>query len=253
MSRALLDAVGAHDGIVSIVGAGGKKTTLYALAAAHPGPVGVTATVFMTKFSRRLGGHEIISAVPDLAQEIARSAGQYRVIAWARPSEKSGRVAGITPEEVPVTHRAGGFAVTLVKADGARMRSIKAPDRDEPVLAAGTGRVIAVVSAAAIGQPLGDHVAHRPERVAAITGLQAGEPITAEAVGRLLAAEQGALKDVGDAVVVPVINAVDDMEHRMQAEEAARVALAETDRFDRVVLTSHKDRNEPLVAVIERS
>ncbi len=253
MSRALLEALEAHRGIVCIVGAGGKKTTLYALAAAHPGPVGVTATVYMTKFSRRLGGHEIVSAVPDLAQEIARAAGQYRVIAWARPSEKSGRVAGITPEEVPITHRAGGFEVTLVKADGARMRAIKAPDHDEPLLAAGTDRVIPVVSATAIGQRLDERIAHRPERVAAVTGLQPGEPITAETIGHLLASEQGALKDIGDAAVVPVINAVDDMEHRMQAEQSARIALAETDRFDRVVLTSHKDRMEPLVAVIERS
>ena len=252
MSRALLDALGAREGIACLVGAGGKKTTLYALAAAHPGPVGVTATVMMPKFSRRLGGHEIVNAVPDLAPEIARAAGQYRVIAWARPSEKSGRVAGIAPAEVLACHRAGGFALTLVKADGARMRQIKAPADDEPVLAAGTGLVIPVVGAGAIGRPLDDRVAHRPERLAAVTGLQPGAEITAESVGRLLSADQGALQGVGEARVVPVINAVDDGGRRALAEQAARVALDASDRFDRVVLTSHKDRAEPLVAVIER-
>lgn len=253
MSRALLDALGADRGIVSIVGAGGKKTTLYALAGAHPGVVGVTCTVFMAKFSRRLGGHEIVSAVPDLSQEIARAAGNYRVIAWARPSDKPGRVGGVGPEEVLKCHQAGGFDLTLVKADGARMRAIKAPDPDEPVLATGSGRIVPVVSAAAIGARLDDTIAHRPERVAAVTGLEPGAAITAEAVGRLLASENGALKDAGDAAVVPVINAVDDDERRHLAEQAACFALDATDRFDRVVLTSHKDRAEPLVAVIERS
>ena len=229
MSRALLDALGADRGIVSIVGAGGKKTTLYALAGAHPGRIGVTCTVFMTKFSRRLGGHEIVSAVPDLSAEIARAADSHRVIAWARPSDKPGRVGGVDPEVVLRYHEAGGFEVTLVKADGARMRAIKAPDPDEPVLATGTGRIIPVVSAAAIGAPLDDTIAHRPERVAAVTGLVPGAAITPEAVGRLLASDQGALKDAGDAAVVPVINAVDDDERRGLAEQAARFALDASD------------------------
>jgi len=252
MSRALVDAVGAVEGIVSIVGAGGKKTTLYALAGAHPGRVGVTTTVFMAKFSRRLGGHEIVSAVPDLTQEIAVAGRRNRVVAWARPSDKSGRVGGVTPGEVLAAHDAGGFDVTLVKADGARMRAIKAPESDEPVMAHGTTLVLPVVSAAAIDQPLNDTIAHRPERIAALTGLQANEPITPEAVGILLAADNGALKDVGDARVVPIINAVDNARLQEAAEHAARTALDATDRFDRVVLTSHRGRDEPLVAVIER-
>lgn len=252
MSQALLDAIGAERGIVSIVGAGGKKTTLYALAGAHPGKVGVTTTVFMTRFSRRLGGHEIVSEVPDLSPEIAQAGRQNRIVAWARPSDKSGRVGGITPAEVLAAHRAGGFDVTFVKADGARMRAIKAPGSSEPVLAEGTTLVIPVVSAAAFGRPLNDTIAHRPERLASVTGLHPDETITPEAVGRLLASPEGTLKNVGEARVVPVINAVDDAETRMQAERAARYALDASNHFDRVVLTSHRDRDEPLIAIIER-
>jgi len=252
MSLALVDALGAREGIVSIVGAGGKKTTLYALAAAHPGRVGVTTTVFMAKFSRRLGGHEIVSAVPDLSQEIAVAGRRNRIVAWARPSEKPGRVGGVTPGEVLAAHDAGGFDVTLVKADGARMRAIKAPEADEPVPADGTTLVVPVVSAAAFGQPLNDTIAHRPERIAAVTGLQPNATITLEAVGALLASPQGALKDTGEARVVPVINAVDTASLHEQAARAARAALDATDRFDRVALTSHRGRDEPLVDVIGR-
>ena len=41
----LLDALEAHSGLVCFVGAGGKKTILYRLGAAHPGRVGITATL----------------------------------------------------------------------------------------------------------------------------------------------------------------------------------------------------------------
>ncbi|MDZ7829897.1 MAG: selenium cofactor biosynthesis protein YqeC [Halofilum sp. (in: g-proteobacteria)] len=252
MSRPLVEALGADRGIVSIVGAGGKKTTLYALAAAHPGRVGVTTTVFMAKFSRRLGGHEIVSAVPDLSQEIAVAGRRNRIVAWARPSDKPGRVGGVTPGEVLAAHDAGGFDVTLVKADGARMRAIKAPEADEPVPADGTTLVVPLVSAAAFGRPLNDTIAHRPERIAAVTGLQPNATITPEAVGILLASENGALKDIGDARVVPIINAVDDARLQEAAERTARAALDATDRFERVVLTSHRRRQEPLVDIIER-
>jgi probable selenium-dependent hydroxylase accessory protein YqeC len=251
----LIDALGAREGIVCAVGAGGKKTTLYALIGEHDGRIGLTATVFMTKFSRRLGPHaEIVSDAADLTEEVRAAAARERIVAWARPTEKSGRVAGIEPESVAACHGAGGFDVTYVKADGARMRGIKAPREDEPALPAETDLVLPIVAASVIGQPLDADTAHRPELIGPITGLAAGAAITAEAVARLLASSQGGLQGVpASARVVPVINAVDDADTESEARRAAEMALQYSDRFDRVVLTRHhKSRSDPVVAVIER-
>ena len=109
--------------------------------------------------------------------------------------------------------------------------------------------MIAVVSAKAIGAPLSEDVAHRVERVQEITGAAAGERLTPEHVARTLASERGALKDVGDAAVVPVINMVDDTEREELAREAAQIALQMSDRFERVVLTSTR-RSEYVVDVV---
>ena len=46
----LIDALGAHSGIVCAVGAGGKKSVLYQLAREHPGRYALTATVHTTVF-----------------------------------------------------------------------------------------------------------------------------------------------------------------------------------------------------------
>ena len=253
MSGALLDVLEAREGIVCAVGAGGKKTTLYALADAHPGRVAYTATVFAARFPRRLQAHALITDRADLPAALASTQTHTRV-AYARPTEKPGRVAGVEPELIADCHRQGGFALTLVKADGARMRAIKAPAEDEPVIPTDARTVLILVSAAAIGQPLDERIAHRPERLAAVTGLAPGAAITPEAVGRLLAADAGGLQGVpAGATAIAVINAVDDSERHKASEQAARVALDGSDRLARVVLTSHRGGTDPLVARIDRA
>jgi probable selenium-dependent hydroxylase accessory protein YqeC len=69
-------------------------------------------------------------------------------------------------------HREGSFAVTYVKADGARMRLVKAPQDDEPVLPGGATNVVPILSARAIGEPLTSRIAHRVERIERVTGVE---------------------------------------------------------------------------------
>lgn len=251
MSEGLLDALEARTGIVCAVGAGGKKTTLYALAGAHAGRVGITTTVMMATFSRRLDAGRLITDDTDMATAVANAAAEHRRVAFARPSAKSGRVAGIDGDAVAACHGAAAFDATYVKADGARMRSIKAPRDDEPLIPARAEVVLPVVSAAAFGAPLDENIAHRVDQLAAVTGLQRGRAITPAALARLLASDPGALQGVPrDAIVIPVINAVDDALRHDQARQAAREALGQTQRIRRIALTSHT-RGEPLVDVIE--
>ncbi|MDZ7786622.1 MAG: selenium cofactor biosynthesis protein YqeC [Halofilum sp. (in: g-proteobacteria)] len=192
-----------------------------------------------------------------MSSEVQAAAGRERMVAWARPTEKSGRVAGIGVDEVAPCHAAGGFDVTYVKADGARMRGIKAPRADEPALPAERHhRCCPIVAATVIGRPLDETAAHRPERVAAVTGLSRRRADHGRRRWRsLLASPEGALQGVPAAArVVPVINAVDDAAtRRARRPPRRRLALAASARFDRVVLTCHhKSRTDPLVAIIER-
>jgi probable selenium-dependent hydroxylase accessory protein YqeC len=248
--QALLEALAATRGLVALVGAGGKKTTLYRLARAHLGRIGITATVAIPPFPEDLGAHVIVagtSALPTLVAE----AQQHRIVAFARPSDKPDRLAGLPPGEVRRIHESAGFDVTLVKADGARSRWIKAPDPDEPQLPEGVDTVIPVVSARAIGERLREDIAHRVDRITAITGAQPGDIITPDLVARLLADEQGALKGAGKATMVPLINMVDNDEIAVVARQAARWALALTRRFDRVILAS-MNAESPLVEIVAR-
>jgi probable selenium-dependent hydroxylase accessory protein YqeC len=246
----LLELLCAQSGIVCATGAGGKKSVLFAIAARHPGRVAFTTTVHSLPPPDSLGARVVIAPAERLAEEI-RALGDAPFVAYACPGDKPGRLTGVPADMIDRLHAALGFDLTLVKADGARMRWVKAPADDEPVLPPGITTLIPVLSARALGEPLAERIAHRVERIAALAGATPGEAFLPAHAARLLASDQGLLKGAGAARVVPVINMVDDPERLRLATETAEQALALTTRFDRVVLARLKDP-APVVAVIER-
>jgi probable selenium-dependent hydroxylase accessory protein YqeC len=213
--------------------------------------IGLTCTVSMGPPPGSLVDARLVAAPDRLLAEVPALARRERRVAYAQPSAKPGRVGGVTGEVIARLHHAGDFTVTLIKADGARMRWIKAPRADEPVLPEGVTTVLPVISIRALGRPLDPTIAHRIERVAAVTGVAAGEPLAPIHLARLLTSGQGALQRSGDAMVVPVVNMVDDPVRQAAAREVARLALAASNRFERVVLTS-MIAADPVVEVVGR-
>jgi probable selenium-dependent hydroxylase accessory protein YqeC len=242
----------ARNGLICVVGAGGKKTTLHRLVEAHlaagTARIGLTCTVAMAPPPKWLG-EPVIAAGAELKDALDRLGRDRRVVVYAQPSAKPGRIGGVPPEDLAKLHDEGRFEVTLIKADGARMRWIKAPEMREPVLPPGIATVLPLVSAKVFGQPLSEATAHRLERISAVTGARLGEPVTPEHVARLLSSEQGALQGVGSATVVPTVNMVDDQATREAARAAARLALATSRRLARVVLAS-MITPDPVVEVV---
>jgi len=247
----LLDLFQARRGVICAVGAGGKKSTLYNLVARHPGRVALTATVFTAHFPDHLGLTSVIAEETQLPARLAALTETSR-IGFAAPSDKPGRYSGIAAKLVSRLHADTGREATFVKADGARMRFIKAPKEGEPVLPPDCSTLVCVLSARALGRPLSDKIAHRLEHVSVVTGLQAGGVVEPRHLARLLVSDAGLLSGSADCTVVPVINMVDDTDKEGLAREAARIALAETGRFNKVILASMRITDQPVVAVIER-
>lgn len=250
MSIELLSVFHAHKGIVCCVGAGGKKTTMYRLAAEHGGRVGITTTAHIEYFPRTLPATRYIAPEDELLRNI-KADQSSRIIAFAQPSERRGRRAGIAPESVQQFRQAGRFNLLLIKADGARGRLLKAPADHEPPIPVCADTVIAVISARAIGKRLTAKVVHRIERITAVAGLEENGRILPVHIARILASEHGALKNTGTARVIPLINMVDDGEREILARTAAQEALSMTGRFDYVVLAAMRNAS-PIVDVISR-
>jgi probable selenium-dependent hydroxylase accessory protein YqeC len=226
----LIEALSADVPLVCVVGAGGKKTTLYALANRLDRAV-VTATVRIPIFDDHVADVRVtrdpVGALRD---------NDDWPLGLVPERERDDRYLGYDRETVTAIRATSGHGPVLTKADGARTRLLKAPDEREPQIPATADTVVPVASARVVGEPLTDEHVHRPERVADLTDLAVGDTIRAEDVGAVLASRQGGRKRVPpSATVVPLVNMVDDDE---LAATGRRIAEAIHDRADvpRVVL-----------------
>lgn len=247
----LLDLLEARDGVVALVGAGGKKTTLYRLAAEHAGPVAVTTMVRMAPFPAGFEGVRIVDERAGLLKRVPQAAARQRCVAYAMPEDRPGRLSGVSPELVARLHRQGGFRATLTKADGARTRWLKCPRAEEPRLPQEVTTVVPLVSARAFGCPLDDRIAHHPEACADELGLAEGRELLADDVAALMSDLARRCHVHEEVRVVPVINMVDDPELERAARAVAVRLLDREPTIKRVVLGA-MNRPEPRVGVVER-
>lgn len=250
MTHDLIDVFEARNSIISCVGAGGKKSTMFRLAEAHTGRVGITATAHIEFFPKTLKAKSYIADEPELLQAIENDQVSEK-IAFAKPSSRFGRRAGISPDAVKRFRKAGNFDLLVIKADGARGRFIKAPAEHEPVISPDTDIIIPVVSAKVIGLLLNNDIAHRVEQISQVCGLKQEDEIEPIHIARLLSSPSGLLKNTENKKVIPLINMVDNPELEMLAREAAQEALKLSSRFDKVVLASMK-QEQSIISVISR-
>jgi len=248
MSR-LHDALHAGTGIVCAVGAGGKKSTLYRLLADHPGRAAFTASVYTTFLPETLAARQLIAPEAALREAVLACGDQAKIV-YLQPGDKPARLCAVSIDLLQSLHEQAGFDATYVKADGARMRWIKSPRHDEPMIPPRASTVLVLASARALGERLDPRIAQRVELIEQISGARSGQVLQPRHLASLLTSEQGLLKGTAGFDTVPVINMVDDAPRRRLAVRAAELALAQTDRFTQVVLTCMKREGDPLVEVI---
>jgi probable selenium-dependent hydroxylase accessory protein YqeC len=248
LAGALFDpAVAFHDRqsdsrrLVAFVGAGGKKTAIRRLIEeGRDRDLSVAYTT--TTHTPPLSGFETCLVPAEEFPDALATASTPTLFAsreLADPARADRKVRGYEPAVVDAAFAASGVDWLLVKADGARRREFKAPGPDEPVVPRRATHVVAVASVAAVGDPLTDRTVHRPDRVAAVTGLAVGDRITPAAVGRVLASEAGGLKAVPDgATPVPLVNKADTPTGQSAARTAIETALELSPRFERGLVTS---------------
>lgn len=247
----LLDALHARSGVICMVGAGGKKSTMYRLAQAHKGRVAVTTTVHIPPFPEWLDPDPVVADEPDLEARVLERAPRRTPLAYATRTDKPGRFGGVGPATVARLHAQAPFDVTLVKADGARRRQLKGPGGRQPIVPEETATVVLAVSARTVGAPLDPRLAHYVDEIAELLGVRPGSVLGPQHVAQTLAAYlEGGWLPRG-ARVVPLINMAEDRGTREAARAVAEALLERAPRVEQVVV-AHVLGDEPLVAVVRR-
>lgn len=233
-------ALGLDDGLTAVVGAGGKKSTMYAVAPTLDRAV-VTTAVRIPPFEEQVGTF-LETTDPLSALE--------SVTEWPvglAPTYEETRYLGYDFDTLAAIAASPLTQAVFVKADGARNRELKVPGADEPKVPPAADRVLGLASARVVGNPLTEEYVHRVDLVSDLTGIDRGEEITADAVATVLSSPEGTENGVPEsAEFIPVLNKVDDPTIRETAREVADLVL-DRGRADRVALTQLRGREEPLV------
>jgi probable selenium-dependent hydroxylase accessory protein YqeC len=169
--------------VVAVVGAGGKTTLVYALAAearARGWRVLVTTTTHMGTLPEATTGPVLVESdgVADARIEAAlREHGRATILGRRVRADK---LEGLAPERVDALRSHADLV--LIEADGARSRSLKAPAAHEPVVPASATVMVVLAALDVLGTPAGGALVHRPEIVGRLSGLDPDDPVTEDAL-----------------------------------------------------------------------
>jgi molybdenum cofactor cytidylyltransferase len=217
--------------LVAIVGGGGKSSLMFALAERLRGRGVMTTTTRI--FAEQMGRAAETCTLDDAnwRAQLDRVESALLVVGHVEGE----RAMGVPPELPAEMLAHSRIDWVVVEADGSRMLPVKAPASHEPVVPIGTTLLVPIVGADALSRPIAE-IAHRPERVCAITGLADVDTLTPAALAVLLTSPEGGLKNAPSAGRVAVlINKVESAAEYALAREAANQILR-TPAVERVAI-----------------
>jgi len=207
--------------LVAIVGGGGKSSLMFALAAQLSGRGVMTTTTRI--FSEQMSSAAEVCTLAEADWRARLDAFESGLLVVG--SVEGERAVGVPPELPAEMLAHPRVDWVVVEADGSRMLPVKAPGPHEPVIPVGTTLLVPIVGIDALSKPIVE-VAHRPERVCAITGLAPEDSLTPAALARLLTSPEGGLKNAPSARRVAIlINKVESAAESALAREAAESIL----------------------------
>lgn len=240
--------------VISLTGAGGKTTLMYALAKdlSSDGRLAITTTT--TKIlppSEQDSELLLLDSEDSLIDKASDLRGRHHVITIAGKSLGSGKLEGVSTDLVDRMSSMGGISGIIVEADGSARRSLKAPNATEPVIPGSTTLVVAVAGMGTVGCPLDEQYVFRSAIAADLLGVPAGTIIGPAEIAGLITHPQGIPKGApSQARIVPFLNQVDLQGDLAVAKSTAKAILgARHPQIKRVVIGEARKKEFLVVEV----
>lgn len=237
--------------LVALVGAGGKTSTMYALAreAKSRGFKVVLTTTTRIYLPRGVNTPGVLlEDSPGIVDRVREQLCNCFVVLAGSGLTAEKKILGLDKGLAGKFLEAGADLV-VAEADGAAGMPFKAPGEGEPVIPPDTTLVIPVVGIDCLGLPLSGGSIHRPEIVARLTGASIGGQVNSGTVAGVFLSPGGYRKDVPEGSRwEPFINKVESAGELRAARELAGLLIK--GGADRVVIGSALS-GDPVREVVE--
>ncbi|MFQ5848954.1 MAG: selenium cofactor biosynthesis protein YqeC [Candidatus Binatia bacterium] len=231
--------------MLSLIGAGGKTTTLYRLAWElwQEGSKVLVSTT--TKIFKPTSPHihklYLTQDLEALRLELAKIK-EALIVGVGYGLDDGGKLIGLPPDWFGALGRGADVDWILIEADGAGSRPFKVPLEYEPVVPEGCPLTVWVMGIKVLARPLTPDWVHRAGRAATLLGVEVGTPLTENLILRLIEDPEGCFRGVpSKGRKVALINQADSTEELKQARELGRAFIQHG--IERVVITSYLGRN----------
>lgn len=240
--------------VISIVGGGGKTTTMYALAdeLAREGArvLVTTTTAFYYPDEAQVDCVIIEKEEESLYKKLESAFKDFNKVAAAKEFIRRDKVVGFSPNVINNLAEKRLFDYVLIEADGSRGRSLKGYRDNEPVVPKNTTHLIMVVGIDCIGKQLNETWVHRPEVVVSAIKKSMNSVITVNDVAQILIHPKGFLKALpANAKSFVLINKADDDKRLKLAVELGKKVLEQQEKNINKVIIAHMRESDPVISV----
>ena len=208
--------------VVSLCGAGGKSTLIFALAEelVKLGERVLVSTTTRMSWEQVGRWRSVRGADLQAISTMADDPGPP-VIAYRDIDEARGKAIGYSAQEIDLLAQTSRFTRILVEADGSARRPLKAPGDHEPVFPATTEVVVMVAGASGLNLRLDEATVFRAEFWSQRTGIPIGGTVTPDSLAEMVVHRDGfARKAPEHARRILFINQCDDADRLAAAMPA---------------------------------
>ncbi len=176
---------------ISIVGAGGKTTTMFSLSSELKEKNKKVLITTTTAIYNPENGYDYYF-LGDIEEDFIPKAGSITVLG---NNVENGKLKGVSPELIDRINKKNLFDFILIEADGSKGKPIKAPRENEPVIAKSTTKTIGIIGIDSIGKVVNRENVNRIEYFCNISGKDEGDKIEAVDVVSLTLDPNGLFKN----------------------------------------------------------
>lgn len=209
--------------LISIVGGGGKTTSMFRLGrelSVRGKKVLISTTTAIMKPDRNCYDNFVLTVDRAIDYDLLEKLGRGVTVIAREVIKDKNKLKGIDSESIDEIFKREIFDYIIVEADGAKRKAIKAPDSHEPVIPSLTTIVIGLIGLDVVHKKIYEENVHRADIFAKITNSKLGDVIDDRVIYELIASKNGLFKlTPKESKKIVILNKAETKERRKVAEK----------------------------------